>query len=936
MMRVYELAKELGLENKEVINLCVDLGISGKKSHSNSLTDEEANRIRRSVIRQAVSGKKGSVREIEMQGGVGTEQRLGNVIRRRKKDSDGEEETQAEAAAPKIDLAEVPRKSVVFREDSQEPGFEKDSRQRALREADALFAKKKAEIAAVPEEAEQFDSQADTAVLEPQSEEEEFEQRSEPRSEEGLQVVEESGAALELSPELGDTSSEGFENVSLDKMRLRHDIRAPKILGKISLPQKPVVAKREASSTKEFVALDPTESRGPGKSSRGQKKQRGEGLNGDATLSDFVDETPRRLKRKKQVLKKDELVDYTGSSDYWRHKKDRKGKKSKDLQSKPDEQVVGQTKASKLVLKIDNEVSVGEFARLMGQKVGDVMTHLFNLGVMARINDIIDFDTATIVAQEFGFTTTNTGHDEIEFLATLNVEENPAELILRPPVVTVMGHVDHGKTSLLDAIRKTSVTTGEAGGITQHIGAYNVPVPTAGGSVTFLDTPGHEAFTEMRGRGVKVTDIVVLVVAADDGVMPQTVEAINHARAANVPIIVAVNKIDKPGANIDRVISQLAEHGLIPEDWGGTTIFCRVSAHTKEGIDALLESLYLQAEVLELRANPNRLAMGTVIESKIDRGRGPVMTVLVASGTLKKGDVFLSGAVTGKVRALISHDGQNLESIGPGMPAEVLGASTTPRAGDDFLVLESEAEARRVSEHRALRQRMKELAAKRKTGQGTALTLESFSEMVASGDVKELPIIVKADVQGSVEAISQALVNLSNEKVKVKVVHQAVGGISENDVQLAIASRAVIVAFNVRANVRATALIESEQIDVRYSRVIYELIDEVQKAMTGLLDPVFREKTIGRVEVRQTFKVPKLGTVAGSYVVDGIVQRGAQARLIRDDVVIFEGKIASLRRFKDDVREVATGYECGIGLEGYNDIREGDTLEFFKLEEVQQ
>ncbi|MCL4139349.1 UNVERIFIED_CONTAM: hypothetical protein GTU68_064609 [Idotea baltica] len=548
------------------------------------------------------------------------------------------------------------------------------------------------------------------------------------------------------------------------------------------------------------------------------------------------------------------------------------------------------------------------------------------LGTMATINQLIDFETASLVAEELGSSAVNTKSDIEEYMANLRVlDEDGSKNLLRPPVVTVMGHVDHGKTSLLDAIRRTTVTTGEFGGITQHIGAYNVPV-SSGGSVTFLDTPGHEAFTSMRARGAQLTDIVVLVVAADDGVMPQTIEAINHAKAAEVPIIVAVNKIDKESAQPEKVISQLSEYGLVTEEWGGDTIVCKVSAETQEGVSDLLENLHLQAEVLELRANPERSAYGTVIESRLDKGRGTVVTVLVQGGTLRKGDTFVAGSEFGRVKALVADDGTLIDEAGPSIPVEVLGASSSADAGDDFAILTDESMARDIAEERSQKKRRKVLAASQKTGS---------SEMVGeSADVKELPLIVKADVQGSSEAVADALVKLSNEEVKIKIIHKAVGGITENDVQLASASKAIIVAFNVRPDSRAAMVLESEGASIVYSRVIYDLVDEIESAVRGRMAPKFQEKQLGRLEVRQTFRVPKLGMIAGSYVTSGTVPRSSLVRLLRDGTVVFEGKLASLRRFKDDVREVKEGYECGVGIEGFSDIKDGDVLEVYKVEEI--
>lgn len=926
--RVYELAKELGLDNKRVLELCTELGIEGKTSHSNSLSDDEADRIRRSVIRQAVSGERGA-KEIMIDGEPGVEQRKGNIIRRRKRteDESKDQEEEVESAAA-LDLTDVPG-STDFKDSSPDLKAQRSERMDALAAANALFSEREA--------AEEAAAEAQAPVAEQQEPEQvSSEQEAEAASpqEDAQPPAEAAAEAPDEQPAEQEVEEEQSKEDSLEETRRRHDVRAPKVLGRIELPQKETkpssAGKRDKPAKKQEEELVPGEPvrDGAGKGAR-KKGRRGEGSESE----DF--DGPKR-KRRKQVLRKADLLDYESDRDNWRRGRDKKSRKTKgdSGMSGGSAQPVGETKASKKVVKIEGEISVGEFAKAMGAKVGDVMKELMNLGVMVTINHLIDFDTASIVAGEFGFTTLNTGHDEDEFVKNLRAEVEDASLVSRPPVVTVMGHVDHGKTSLLDAIRQTSVTEDEAGGITQHIGAYNVKLPS-GGSVTFIDTPGHEAFTAMRSRGAKVTDVVVLVVAADDGVMPQTIEAINHAKAAEVPIIVAINKIDKEDANIDRIRNQLAEYELIPEDWGGTTIMVPVSAMTREGIPDLLENLHLQAEILELEANPERNAFGVVVESTLDRGRGPVITVLIQNGTLRKGESFLAGAVTGRVRALIGDDGAQVEEAGPGIPVEVLGASNTPEAGTEFYVVESEAEARAVADHRAQRKRKKELASKGGVSGAGPLSLERFSEMVKEGELKDLPIIIKADVGGSLEAVREQVGSLSNEEVQVKIIHSGVGGITENDVQLASASNAIIVGFNVRASARAREMSEELSVDVRFFRVIYELVDSLTQALKGMLAPVIKEKTLGRVEVRQTFKVPKLGTVAGSYVIDGMVERGALVRLLRDDTVVFEGKMASLRRFKEDVREVQTGYECGIGIEGYSDIKDGDIIEVYKLEEVQ-
>ena len=559
-------------------------------------------------------------------------------------------------------------------------------------------------------------------------------------------------------------------------------------------------------------------------------------------------------------------------------------------------------------------------------KVSDVIMKLMSLGVMATANQSIDFDVAAIVASEYGFEVEKKAVAE-DIIHMDEEEDDEASLEPRPPVVTVMGHVDHGKTTLLDAIRHSDVASREAGGITQHIGAYHVTLPS-GNKVVFLDTPGHEAFTQMRARGAQVTDIVVLVVAADDGVMAQTKEAIDHARAANVPIIVAVNKIDKPEANPDRVKTELSELGLVPEEWGGDTIFVEISAKKKIGIDEFLELLALQAEVLELKANAKKRAKGYVIEARLDKGRGPVATMIVREGTLKRGDAIVCGLHYGKVRAMLNDRGERVEAAGPSMPVEVQGLSGVPEPGSEFVVLPNEKKAREVAEYRQRKQREAELVKTQK------ISLETMFERLQEQEVKELNIVLKTDVQGSLEAMSDALRKLSTKDIKVNIVRAGIGAITESDILLASASDALVVGFNVRPNAQAKALADQEKVDIRFYDVIYHAIDEIKQAMVGLLEPEYKEEVIGHAEVRQTFRVPKVGTIAGCYVLDGVVRRGANARLLRENVVVYTGKIASLRRFKEDVKEVASGFECGIGLENFNDIKVGDVIETYEMVEV--
>jgi translation initiation factor IF-2 len=572
-------------------------------------------------------------------------------------------------------------------------------------------------------------------------------------------------------------------------------------------------------------------------------------------------------------------------------------------------------------------MTVKDLADKLDMRVKDVLAKLLMKRLMMTINSTLDTETATMIAREFGADVQMRSFEE-ELLQTDTEELRAEDIVTRAPVVTVMGHVDHGKTSLLDAIRETRVAEREAGGITQHIGAYHVTIN--GRNIVFLDTPGHEAFTLMRARGAKVTDIVVLVVAADDGVMPQTREAIDHARAANVPIVVAINKIDKPNASPERVKRELTELNLMPEEWGGQTVTVEVSAKKKQNIELLLEMVLLVSDILELKANPKRNATGTVLESKLDKGRGPVATVLVQDGTLHVGDTFIAGPIVGRVRALIDDRGRPTKSAGPATPVEVLGLTGLPQPGDVFQVADA-AKARQIATFREEQARTRALGAK-----GARLTLESLQAQIAEGGMKELPIIIKADVQGSAEVLADTLAKLSDEKVKIRIIHSGVGAVNESDVLLASASNAIIIAFNVRPDRNAEEIATRERVDIRQHSVIYNVTDEMKKAMAGLLEPTFKETRLGIAEVRNTFKVPKYGTIAGCMVTEGRITRSgdAQARLVRDDVVVYEGKIGSLRRFKDDVSEVKAGFECGIGFERFNDIKVGDLIEVFVMERV--
>ena len=872
-LRIYELAKELGVENKIVIQIATELGMSGKASHSNSLDSDEADQIRRTYQRQLIAGKTPQesqvvTRRVDKSTGESqavVEKRSGTVIRRRR--ATEEEAVVAPVEEPQINEAEM-------LSESEESSNVDDSQ--SIAEQEDLF------ITEEPLEEEE------EAVLEATSEEEDIEV---------AEVAEEVEAtAVEEQTE---TVTAGTDEVKK---------AGPRVLGRIQLPvaKKPITPAARADA-------------------RSAGGVRGTIAPGQRAITTEEEEKGKAGKKtKKREISRLDLVDYEGKD----VRRGPRGGTGKTQREKDRAQNVESSRAivTKRILEIGDSISVGDLAHQMSVKAGEVISKLIELGIMATINHAIDFTTATIIAEELGYEVKSMAFDETKFIETES-SDAPELMKERPPVVTIMGHVDHGKTSLLDYIRKTTVVAKEAGGITQHIGAYSVSVN--GKPITFLDTPGHAAFTAMRARGANVTDIVILVCAADDGVMPQTLEAINHAKAAGVPIIVAVNKVDKPEANIDRVKQQLTERGLQPEDWGGDTMYCPVSALKGTGVKELLEGILLQAEVKELKANPDAKASGTIIEAKQEKGKGAVATVLVQRGTLRVGDIFVCGAQFGRIRSMDNHAGVRLKEAGPSTPVEITGLEGVPSAGDDFLVVEDDAKARTIAANRS----DKKAAEERALATGP-ISLEEFAKRANNITVAELNIIVKADVDGSVEAVKASIEKLTTEKVKVRVLHAAVGGVNESDIQLAIASSAIIVAFGVRAEPRASQAAERASIEIRFYRIIYELLDDVKMAMVGLLPPDKQEVSLGRVEVRETFQVPKAGTVAGCYVLDGQVKRGAFVRLLRDSRVIHEGKMSSLRRFKDDVREVNSGYECGIGLESYNDVKPGDVFEVYEVKEV--
>jgi len=907
-VRVYELAKELNMDSKELVEKLKTGGMS-IKNYMSTLDEQDV-----AKAREVVSGKTLSE--------VVEEKRIKpTVIRRRKKT------VKIEKVEPAVEPEETEEIVTVETEKPEPPP------ETVAKEVEIVPEEPEEEIeeevveAKVVEEAEESEPtiEAEIAAKEEAHKTETVKEKVSDKVKATL--LDDKGTALETTEEVQETPKKEkpapkakVKEKSKKKGKRKKSDQPAKI---IKLPEEgPLKAlldrkKAEKVETKKpkvpkappvDIPVTPEEAKEKSSKKKKVKKRAGK------------QELPLRgvRQRKIEVFERADL--YEGRR-VKRKKKDGKGREIKKLKQTE----ITLPKAIKRRIKVQDTVTVGELAKAMGIKANELIKNLMKQGIMAHVNQSIDFETASLVADEFGYEL------ELDQLAVesfvVEVEEKPEDMAPRPPVVTIMGHVDHGKTSLLDHIRKSNIIGGESGGITQHIGAYYVE--REGGDIVFLDTPGHEAFTAMRARGARVTDLIVLVVAADDGVMPQTREAVNHARAANIPIIVAVNKIDKAEANPERVRRELAELELVPEDWGGETIFGSISAKTGEGIEEFLELILLQAEMLELKANPRIPAKGTVVEAKLDKNRGPLATVLIKKGTLDQGDNFICGDHFGHVRAMLNSRGKRMKSAGPSMPVEIYGISGVPMAGDEFMVVQDEKKARQFIEQRQAQMKAKEVA---KRG---IVSLEDLYEKIKEGKVKELNIVLKTDVQGSLEALSESLMKQSTAAVKLKLIHSSTGAITETDVMLASASGAIIIGFNVRANPRVTEIAEKEQVDIRYYDVIYNVIQDIRLAMAGLLDPVYKEKVIGRAEVKETFHVPKVGTVAGCMVTDGFVERNSKVRLLRDEVVIFDGKMASLRRFKDDVKEAQSGYECGIGLENFQDIKPGDIFEVYQIEEVE-
>ncbi len=875
-IRIYELAKQLNMTNKLLLDRLKDINIAAK-SHM-SVIDEEA-----------VAG----IKEALFQGKseIVTEKRIkGTIIRRRRKVIEKKPEAEAITPVAKVE-GEVPSELT----EKETPEVMPD--QIVPPVSDEVPKEKVAKIVE-PEK-----SAASTAV------ETSKEAVSEP-------------VEVEAKPEKAKSAKKARikKKPKAKKERPAKIIKMPEVkpvADVISQKERAKPVKEKAKpATHLKVVPKPKEERPATDKLKAKKKEKKRPVKPEEREQFFK---KKITFRKKEVLDKSDLYDEKAL----RSRKGRKQRKGK-VAIKGDKTLITTPKAIKRRIKIDEVIVVSNLAKRMGVKASAVIKELMALGVMATLNQAIDFETAGVVASEFEYEVEKVSFEEESLISA--EKDEPEKLKPRPPVVTIMGHVDHGKTSLLDVIRQTNVIDGETGGITQHIGAYNVALKK--GQIVFLDTPGHEAFTAMRARGAEITDLVVLVVAADDGVMPQTLEAINHARAAGVPIMVAVNKIDKPEADPERVKRQLAEHGLSPEEWGGDTVFVNVSAKQEKGIDELLEMILLQAEVLELKANPDKLALGHVIEAKLDPGRGSVATVMVQRGTLHAGDAVICGLFHGRVRAMLDDRGEGLKSAGPSMPVEIQGLSGVPMAGDDFMALADEKVAKQVSSHRTQKHRGRELA------QSSRLTLEKYHEQMEAALVKDLNIILRADVQGSVEALTEAILKIASTEVKVNIVHSATGAITESDIMLAAVSNAIVFGFNVRPNPKVRDLATEQDVDIRFYDVIYNVINDIKGAMVGLMEPTYKEHIVGRAETREIFNIPKVGTIAGSYVTEGKLERGQPARLIRDGVVVYSGKIASLRRFKDDIKEVQSGYECGIGIENYNDIKIKDIIECYEMEEV--
>ena len=956
-VRVYELAKDLNMTNRALLNKMKEMKID-VKSHMSSLEDSAVSTIKRTLL-----GKKKGQTDVKVKP---------SVIRRRRPKAEeiivpSEEET---AQKPEEDSQEiaVPRKETPTAEETIEtaaPDIEQEKKDTKTAQTKSVPKKEKAKskvkkkkeapakiIKPVkPDTPEEPEIPEQPAAGKPEKEKPEADTPAESpvkkEEPEIVQPVDEKEAIETSATQTEESSAEADEKKAKKKKKKKKS--TPAKIVKIADPQvlenlkkskpgddrgrtaaktgsreranKKPFQKKEASSfsIKKRAASAQTPVPGIGDITDTGKRKK------EKRKPEFGQDMPkvvgkRKQRKKKSVIEGDALYK-GGRGRKKRGRKDAKGKKGNFQKTQ-----ITTPKAIKRRIKIDEAIELAELTKRMGIKANEMIAKLMGMGVMATVNQTIDFDTAVLVATEFEFEVEKASFEEETLLHISEEDEDEGNLTGRAPVVTIMGHVDHGKTSLLDVIRESKITSGEAGGITQHIGAYNVKT-AKGGRITFLDTPGHAAFTAMRSRGAQITDIVILVVAADDGVMPQTIEAINHSKAAGVPVVVAVNKMDKAGADPDRIMRELSELDLLAEDWGGDVIFVKVSAKTRLGIDELLEMVLLQSEVLELKANSDRKASGYVVESRLDTGRGAVATVLVKQGTLRDGDPVVCGLHSGRIRAMIDDAGNRIESAGPSIPVEIVGLHGIPNAGDEFIAVASDKDAKQIAGHRMQKQRAKELAKKSRAN------LEKMFENLGAAEIKELKLIVKADVQGSIEALNDSLNDLAKEEVDIKIVHSGTGTINESDVALAAVSDAIIVGFNVRPTPQIRALAKDENVDMRFYDIIYDVINDIKSALDGMMPSTFHEIIIGRADVRDTFVIPKMGTIAGCQIVEGKVVRGKKVRLLRDGVIKCDTQVSSLRRFKDDVKEVEQGFECGIGLEKYNDIKPEDVIECYEVEE---
>ncbi len=966
-LRVYELAKKLNMTNKALLTKIEKMGIT-VGSHMSSLEDNEIEQIRTNLF-----GKKESEK---------VEERVkSTVIRRRKRTSPDDEIPDDEATdafemdveGVEADAAEVPETDAVASESVVEE--EEISAEAEPNEEDAVED-------AVPEVAEDDAAVEETVKTEPDEISSDGAAEAElPPEDVEKDTVEKSDDKVEADHKTADEDIPQEETSESDDAteatETEDNEEAATVITKDSSPEKEAEKTEQKAGKSKLVKEEQPVADDESKLSSKKKKkkkfsaakiiklpdlktqaavaaERQESIaekkqkpsNAEARKPDFKseDKAPAKFKKGKKgkvvvkekeddrsFKKKSKRKTIVEGNELYSEGRGRKGRKGgrggKVKRTDAQKTQITTPKAIKRRIKIDDTIILAELAKRMGTKANEMIAKLMGMGVMATVNQTIDYDTATLVAAEFGFEVERAAFEEETIIHNVATrDEDPDKLVFRPPVVTIMGHVDHGKTSLLDVIRKTAVADGEAGGITQHIGAYHVETST--GQVVFLDTPGHEAFTAMRSRGAKVTDLVVLVVAADDGVMPQTVEAINHSKAAEVPMIVAVNKIDKPGADPDRVKRELSEHGIVAEDWGGDAIFVNVSAKEKIGIDDLLEMISLQSEVLELKANPDKFSIGHVVESKLDSGRGPLATILIQEGTLKVGQSVVCGMHYGKIRGMYNDQGKLVTNAGPSIPVEITGLAGVPDAGDELVAVASEKDAKQVSAHRIQQARAKELA------KNTRMSLDGLFAQIDEGTVKDLNLIIKADVHGSIEALKDSLGKLSGDEVKIKIVHSATGTVTESDVSLATVSNAIILGFNVRPVTKVQDMAKEENVDMRFYDIIYDAIKDLKNAMVGMMESTFNEVILGRAEVREVFVIPKKGTIAGCFIQEGHVKRGERVRLLRDGIIVYDGNISSLRRFKDDAKEVQHGYECGIGIENFNDIKVNDTIDCYMLEEI--